>query len=139
MNPFLGGIIEAGLKIIERVIPDPQAKQAAQLELLKLHQAGEFKALEADLQLAMGQIEVNREEARSPDFFRGGWRPFVGWTCGGGLFYQIIMRPLFGWVASNAWGWTQPPSLEMDTLLTLLFGLLGLGGMRTYERIKGKA
>jgi hypothetical protein len=135
----IGGLIEAGLRIIDKVVPDPQAKQAAQLKLLEMQQAGEFKALEADLQLAMGQIEVNREEAKSPDFFRSGWRPFVGWTCGGGLFYQIMMRPLFGWIASNAWGWTEPPSLEMDTLLTLLFGLLGLGGMRTYERIKGKA
>lgn len=139
MNPFFGGIIEAGLKIIDKVVPDPQAKRDAQLKLLELQQAGELRALEADVQLAMGQIEVNKEEAKSPDIFRGGWRPFVGWTCGGGLFYQIMMRPLFGWIASNAWGWTEPPSLEMDTLLTLLFGLLGLGGMRTYERIKGKA
>lgn len=139
MTPIIGGLIETGLKLIERVIPDPQAKRDAQLRLLELQQAGELKALEADLQLAVGQIEVNKEEAKSPDIFRGGWRPFVGWTCGGGLFYQIMMRPLFGWIASNAWGWTEPPSLEMDTLLTLLFGLLGLGGMRTYERIKGKA
>lgn len=136
---MIGPLIEAGLRILDKVIPDPQAKQAAQLELLKLHQQGEFKQIDADLQLSLGQIEVNKEEAKSPDLFRGGWRPFVGWTCGGALFYQMLFRPIFGWVAKNAWAWELPPSLEMDTLLTLLFGLLGLGGMRTLERLKGKA
>lgn len=133
--PILDGIF----KVIEKVIPDPQAKAQAQLKTLEMQQAGEFKQIETDLQLALGQLEVNKVEAAAPDIFRGGWRPFIGWTCGGGLFYQIMARPLFGWIAENTLGWTQPPSLEMDTLLTLLFGMLGLGSMRTMERLKGKA
>jgi hypothetical protein len=139
MTPIIGGILEAGLRIIDKVLPDPQAKAAAQLELIKLQQAGEFKALDAELRLALGQIEVNKADAASVSIFKGGWRPFVGWTCGGGLAYQIIVRPLLGWVCENAWQWSQPPSLEMDTLLTLLGGLLGLGGMRTVERLKGRS
>ena len=139
MTSIIGGIIEAGLKVLDRVLPDPQQKAAAQLELLKLQQAGEFKQLEIETQLAMGQIEINRAEATTPDLFRGGWRPFVGWTCGGGFFYQMIVRPILGWIAINVWGWSEPPALEMETLLTLLFGLLGLGGMRTVERLRGKA
>ena len=75
MTPILGGILDAGLKILDKVLPDPQAKAAAQLELLKLQQAGEFKALEADLQLALAQTKINEIEAGSPDLFRGGWRP----------------------------------------------------------------
>jgi hypothetical protein len=137
MNPFLGGIIEAGLKIIERVIPDPQAKQAAQLELLKLHQAGEFKQIEADLQVMLGQIEVNKVEA-AQDSFRGGWRPAVGWTCVGGLAYTYIAQPLLAWL-STAQGWQVPPTLDIFDLMILLGGMLGFGGMRSFERIKGKA
>lgn len=131
-------IIDGIFKIVDKILPDPQAKAQAQLEILRMNQAGEFKEIETDLQLALGQLEVNKIEAAAPDLFRGGWRPFIGWTCGGGLFYQIMARPLFGWIAENALGWTHPPSLEMDTLLTLLFGMLGLGGMRTIERLKGK-
>ena len=125
------------LKIIDKLIPDPQAKAAAQLEAMKLAQAGEFKDIDAQLQRDLAQIGVNQAEAQSPDLFRSGWRPFVGWTCGGGLFYQILLRPLLGWAAQNLWQWMPPPSLEMDTLLTLLFGLLGLGAYRTAEKIKG--
>ena len=71
-------------KVIDKLIPDPQAKAQAQLDLLKLQQAGEFKELDADLALKLEQIKVNAIEAQSPDFFRGGWRPFVGWVCGTG-------------------------------------------------------
>lgn len=137
MTPIIGGIIEAGLKIIERVIPDQQAKQAAQLELLKLHQAGEFKQVEADLQVMLGQIEVNKVEA-AQDSFRGGWRPAVGWTCVGGLAYTYIAQPLLAWL-SKAQGWQVPPTLDIFDLMILLGGMLGFGGMRSFERIKGKA
>lgn len=130
-------VLTIGSKILDRVLPDPQQKAAAQLELMKLQQAGEFQELDAQLQRDLAQIEVNRAEAASSDLFRGGWRPAVGWICAFGLGYQMLLRPLLGWTAMNLWGWNEPPSLELDTLLTLLFGLLGLGAYRTVERIKG--
>lgn len=136
--PILGSLIEAGLKVLDRVIPDPQAKAAAQLELMKLQQAGEFKQLEADLQLALAQTEINKVEAGAPDLFRGGWRPAVGWVCVSGLAYQMMIRPLLAW-GSQIGDWPVPPSLEMESLMTLLFGMLGLGAYRSYERVKGKA
>lgn len=139
MNPIFGGVIEAAIKVIDKVIPDPQRKAEMQLEVLKLNQAGAFKELEAEVQLALGQLEVNKVEAAAPDLFRGGWRPAVGWTCAGGLFYQLLGRPVLGWMATNLWGWSMPPELELDTLLTLLFGMLGLGAYRTIERVRGKA
>lgn len=123
-------------KVFDRVWPDPEKKAQAQLELIRLQQEGAFKELDASLQLALGQIDVNKVEAGSDSLFKSGWRPFVGWTCGGGLFYQVIASPIFGWVAANLWQWGAPPSLDMETLLTLLFGLLGLGAYRTYEKTK---
>ena len=132
-------LIEIGARLLDKVIPDPAAKAAAQLELIRLQQAGELAAMDADVRLALGQLEVNKAEAESPDLFRGGWRPAVGWTCAAGLFYQLLARPVIGWSALNLWGWSVPPALEMDTLMTLLFGLLGLGAYRTVEKVKGAA
>lgn len=86
-----------------------------------------------------GQVELNKIDGASDSFFRSGWRPATGWVCVFGLAYQLLVRPLGGWVMQQLLGWTPPPSLEVDTLMTLLFGLLGLGAYRTVERIKGKA
>ena len=124
-------------KVIDKLIPDPQAKAQAQLDLLKLQQAGEFKELDAELALKLEQIKVNAIEAQSPDFFRGGWRPFVGWVCGTGLAVQFLVAPLASWAAAFYGHAIAFPSLDMGTLMTLLGGLLGLGGMRTAEKIQG--
>jgi hypothetical protein len=141
MTPLvIGGIIDAAMKVIDRVFPDPAQKAAAQLELLKLQQAGEFKQLDADLQLALAQIKVNEVEAASPDLFKSGWRPAVGWTCVSGLVYQFLVMPLLPWFVAVL-GKPVPalPAIDMGTLMTLLVGLLGLGTMRTVEKIKGAA
>jgi len=126
-------------KVIDKLIPDPQAKAQAQLDLLKLQQAGEFKELDAELALKLEQIKVNALEAQSPDFFRGGWRPFVGWVCGTGLAVQFLVAPLATWAAALYGHAVAFPSLDMGTLMTLLGGLLGLGTLRTTEKIKGVA
>lgn len=138
MTPIIGGLIEAGLKVLDKVLPDPQAKAAAQLELLKLQQTGELKQLEADLQLALAQARVNEEEAKSGDPFRAGWRPAAGWVCVAGLAYQFLVQPLVAW-GSSVQGWPVPPVLELGDLYGLLFGMLGLGAYRTFEKARGKA
>ena len=130
MNP-LELIVGPLFKVIDKIIPDPQAKAQMQLELIRLQQSGELAQM-------TGQMEINKVEAASPDLFRGGWRPFIGWICGVGLLYQFLLRPLLGWL-SNVQGWAVPPPLEMDTLLTLLLGMLGLGAYRTAEKVKGVA
>ena len=138
MTPVLGGLIDTALRVLEKVLPDPQAKLTAQLELLRLQQAGEFKQLEADLQLALAQTRINEEEAKSADLFRAGWRPGAGWVCVAGLFYQFLAQPLAAW-ASSVNGWPVPPVLELGDLYGLLFGMLGLGAYRTFEKSKGRA
>ena len=138
MTPLIGGLLDAGLKVLDRVLPDPAQKAAAQLELLKLQQAGEFRVLEADLQLALAQTEINKVEAAAPDAFRGGWRPAAGWVCVAGLAYQFLFQPLAAW-SSGIQGWLAPPVLQLGDLYGLLFGMLGLGAYRSVERVKGKA
>jgi hypothetical protein len=131
MNPLLiAPLMEIGKGIISRVWPDPERQAEANRRLIELQQAGDLKQLEADLQLALGQININAAEAASEKLFKSGWRPFVGWVCGAGLLYQLLLRPVL-----NGMGAHMPP-IEMEALNTLLFGLLGLGAYRTVEKVK---
>lgn len=125
-------------KIVDKLIPDPQAKAQAQLQILQMQQAGEFKELETQVQLAKAQTDINQEEAKNPSLFVSGWRPAVGWTCVLGLIYTFIVQPLLSWYSANG-KFSAPPALDMGTLLMLLGGMLGLGGMRTVEKINGVA
>lgn len=128
-------------KIIDKVVPDIAERDRQKLEIIKLQQSAEGAALEADLQIALGQIEVNKVEAAQPGIFKGGWRPASGWICVFGLGYSFMLRPLLPWVLTVAGVDTVPPLPAIDTseLFVLLGGLLGLGGFRTWERVRGKA
>ena len=88
--------------------------------------------------LALAQIKVNAAEAASGSLFKGGWRPFVGWVCGVAFCYHFILQPLIIFIVALT-GAVIPdlPSFDMGTLLTVLGGLLGIGGLRTYEKQKG--
>lgn len=94
MTPIVGGLITSALAIIDKVIPDPEQKAKAKLEVLRLQQEGEFRGMEADLQLMLAQVSVNAEEAKSTDPFRAGWRPATGWVCVAGIAYTYIAQPL---------------------------------------------
>jgi len=131
-----GSWLSPVLSIINKVIPDPAAKAQAQLAVLQLQQAGELAQEQQDLQLALSQNQVNLAEASSTSTFRAGWRPFAGWICGFGLCYQYLAQPLLAWLSSLAHV-PAPPVLDVSTLLTLLFGLLGLGTHRTIEKLNG--
>ena len=87
---------------------------------------------------AMAQVEVNKAEAGHRSIFVAGWRPFIGWTCGVALAYHFIFAPLIVFGATWA-GATIPdlPVFDMDSLMTVLLGMLGLGGMRSFEKAKG--
>lgn len=122
-------------KVIDRVLPDQAAKDAAKLALLQLNQTGELAQLTADASLAQGQIATNTAEAGSSSLFVSGWRPFIGWVCGSGLAYQFVLAPVASWAAALAGHAVAMPALDLSTLLTLLLGMLGLGGLRTVEKI----
>lgn len=125
--------------IVEKVIPDPQAAADAKLRVMELAQKGELAVLDADLKLALGQLEVNKAEATT-DMFRGGWRPAVGWVCVVGLAYQFVLQPVLPWLVALFGAQVPPlPAIDNETLVVLLTGMLGLGGLRTLERVKGKA
>jgi hypothetical protein len=133
-------ILRIGAGLLDKIIPDPKLRYEAQQRMLELAQKGELAVLDAEKSVALAQIDVNKTEAASPDLFRGGWRPAVGWVCVLAIGYSFLLRPLLPWMVTVA-GTTVPPlpPLDMVDLMTILGGILGLGGFRTYERVKGKA
>lgn len=81
------------------------------------------------------QTKINEIEAQHRTVFVAGWRPFIGWVCGVALAYNFVIRDLFIWAIKPE---TVPPALQMEHLMTVLLGMLGLGGLRTYEKLKDK-
>jgi dienelactone hydrolase len=132
MNPLLvAPVLDLGRSMLERFFPDPEKKAAAEREFMLLLQEQDFRKV-------IAQLEVNAAEAASPHLFVAGWRPFVGWCCGAGFLWATIGHPLAAWAAA-AQGWPVPPSIDTEVLLYVLGGMLGLGGLRSFEKVKGAA
>ena len=122
--------------LLDRLIPDPEARAKAQLDLLKLQQDGAFKELDAQLQINLAQAEINKVEASSQNGFQAGWRPLAGYMCVAGLGYEFLLRPLLPWALTVS-GVEAPPLPSLDgVLFELMFGMLGLGTLRTADRWK---
>ena len=123
-------IIELGAKLLDKVIPDKDAREKAQAELLKAAQ-------DQDFQLALAQIKVNEEEAKSDNIFKSGWRPSIGWTCSVAFVLHFVAFPIINFVLVGLGYKEVVISFDMTTLMTVLGGLLGIGTLRTYEKVKG--
>ena len=114
---LLSSLIEPVSNLLDKAIPDQDLKRKLSHEIATM---SEKHAQE----LALAQIKVNAAEAASGSLFKGGWRPCVGWLCAIAFGYHFVLQPVI-------------PSFDMGTLLTVLGGLLGIGGLRTYEKQKG--
>lgn len=119
----IGEAAQAAKGIIGMFFPDKTEEERAQLA--------------ASLALIQAQTDTNRAEAASPSMFVAGWRPFVGWVCGTGFGVQFVIGPMCEWAAGLAGHPIKFPQLDLGTMMPLLFGLLGLGGMRTFEKVQG--
>lgn len=136
MLEILGLILPSITGVLNKIIPDANARQAAQEQITAALIAQQGAVQQAIAEAAKAQAEVNLKEAESPSIFVAGWRPFVGWVCGVGCAYAFILQPALN--AISSWGhWPLPPSLDTSSMLGLLMGLLGLGGMRTLEKVQG--
>lgn len=120
--------LDIGSKVIDRLWPDPQQRDAAKLELLKMQQAGE-----------LAQIAVNQEEAKSASLFVSGGRPFIMWVCGIGCSWNWIGLPVLKAGMAIAGVNLDVSPADLSEMMPLLLGMLGLGGLRTVEKINGVA
>lgn len=139
MNPLLlSGLFDVAGKVLDRIFPDPTQKAAAQLELFKLQQSGELQKLASETSLALAQLEINKEEAKSTNWWVAGARPAIMWVCGFAMAYVSVIEPIARFVAKVWFGYDgEFPVIDTDLTLQVLFGILGLGIYRTAEKIKG--
>lgn len=133
----LDDIIGAGLDIINKFIPDPAAKAQAAYQMAQLQQQTEFKELDAQIAQINAQTDTNKAEAGSANMFVAGWRPFIGWICGAGCGWNWIGLPVAGFVATAVGHPINVAPADLSQMLPLLMGMLGMGAMRTVEKLQG--
>lgn len=130
---MIGKLIEPVANILDKFIQDKDQKAALAHEIATM-------AEQHAQALALAQIAVNKAEASSGNLFVAGWRPAIGWICGAALAFHFILAPLissaFAWAGADA---PELPAFDMQSLMTILTGMLGLGGLRTFEKYKGVA
>jgi hypothetical protein len=126
MDP-ISAVLNIGNTIINKLFPDPAEAAKAQLALLKMQQDGELAAIVA-------QTDINKVEAASSSIFVAGWRPFCGWVGGAGLAYAAIVEPLLRLLATLYGYKGDFPLIDTTITMQILFGLLGLGAMRSYDK-----
>ena len=124
LAPIIGGVLD-------RFFPNKEKAAEAQ-------RAIETALIDNSAQINLAQLEINKEEAKSRNIFVAGWRPFIGWTCGIALFWHYVGLQITTFFI--AWfGYDVPvlPTFDMSSLMTILMGMLGMGGLRTFEKMKG--
>lgn len=127
---MLQALIGPATEIIGKFIEDKDQKNKLAHEIATM---AEKHALE----MAKGQMAINAEEAKHRNIFVAGWRPFIGWTCGLALFAHFILFPSADVITAYlGYDAVSYPSFDMDSLMTILLGMLGLGGMRSFEKYK---
>jgi hypothetical protein len=129
MNPLiLGSILDIGKDLIGRFFPNEEERRKAEADFLKAAMDGELKQI-------IAQLEINAREATHPSVFVAGWRPAFGWCGALGFLYATVAQPVLAWYGT-AKGWPAPPQLNLDLMWVVITGLLGIGGLRTFEKVQ---
>ncbi len=130
LDPITAGfdLVKTGL---DKFFPDADTELKGKLEAAATE-------INNNYQLQLAQIEVNKVEAGSSSLFTSGWRPFIGWICGLALAYCSILEPLLRFIVSVLFGYTGSfPTIDTDITMQVLLGILGLGAMRSYDKVQG--
>lgn len=134
LNPLLlAPLFELGKNLIGRFFPNEEERRKAEAEFLKMAADGELKQI-------IGQLEINAREAQHPSLLVAGWRPAFGWIGAVAFGYHVILQPLLAFMAVNFLGdQVMLPAFDMELLWVVVTGMLGIGGLRTFEKSKGVA
>lgn len=131
--PIIGQALESIFNVIDKAVPDRDLAE-------KLKHETTLQMMRADLELQRGQQEINKIEAANPNVFVSGWRPFIGWTSGFSLFWHFMGYDIVQWIVALSRNDVIIPKLgSAEYLFEIVLAMLGIAGMRTYEKIKGAA
>ena len=120
-------------------IPNPQEREKAKLELQTKLMSQELEVMKVLAQADTNQTEINKEEAKSSNLFVSGWRPSLGWVCSSAFGWVYVVEPMLSFFLTAIGHPVSLPKIEFGEMSSILLGMLGLGGMRTFEKIKGVA
>tara|TARA_R100001244_G_scaffold67612_1_gene55386 strand:+ start:580 stop:987 length:408 start_codon:yes stop_codon:yes gene_type:complete len=130
---MLAGLIPMLLPVVgdvlDRFFPNKEEKEKATREI-------EAKLTDHLASIDIAQLEINKAEASHKSIFVSGWRPFVGWSCGLALFYTYLLQPIAVFVMGQTGTLVHLPELDLATMMPVLLGMLGLGGLRSWEKFK---
>jgi hypothetical protein len=133
----LSALFDLGKTAIDKIWPDPVKRAEELRKLEELKQAGDLARMNAEVNLMLGQIDVNKAQAQHPSVFVAGARPAVMWIGAFGLAYAAIIEPLARFVAAVCFGYAGAfPELDTTITMQVLFGVLGLGAYRSFEKFK---
>ena len=132
MIPIVTALLPALGTLIDRLIPDRAAAEKAKAEM-------EQQLVTAANQAALAQVEVNKIEAAHSSVFVAGWRPSIGWVCAAGLAWAFVLAPIASWALVVLGIKADLPAIHTDYLLELVLAMLGIGGLRTFEKLRGVA
>jgi hypothetical protein len=118
--------------LVDRLIPDRAAAEKAKAEM-------EAELIRASNEAALAQVEVNKIEAAHSSVFVAGWRPSIGWVCAAGLAWAFVVAPVASWALLVLGVKAELPAIQFDHLFELVLAMLGIGGLRTFEKLRGVA
>jgi phenylpyruvate tautomerase PptA (4-oxalocrotonate tautomerase family) len=130
MINLLGSLVQPVTGLLDKFIEDKDQKNQL------AHEISTMAARHAQ-ELAKGQLEINKAEAQSRNVFIAGWRPFIGWTCGVAMAYNYVIHPILMFTLAQFNYLVAIPALDLSEMMPVLMGMLGLGGLRSFEKYKG--
>jgi hypothetical protein len=133
------GLIPLLSGLLDKFFPNATDAANAKLKLMEMAQNGELAKLNADLQIATGQLAINATEASNTSLFVSGWRPFIGWTCGAAFAWNYLLGPMTVQILTIFGHPVEYAMLDLGEMMPVLLGMLGLGGLRTIEKLNAKA
>ena len=127
---LLPGLLPIVGDVLDRFFPNKEARAQAQREI-------EERLTNHLANIDLAQIQVNQQEAAHRNLFVAGWRPFVGWSCGLALFYTYLAQPVITFVLMQQGHYVDLPPVDLGAMMPVLLGMLGLGGLRSWEKARG--
>ena len=133
MIGLLSAVLPSVMEVAGRFLPEDKEKRAAAERDIRA------KLTDSLAQVDLAQLGINKVEAAHRSMFVAGWRPFIGWTCGVALMYTYVLQPILVFGLAQAGYLVELPRMDLGELMPVLMGMLGLGGLRSWEKVKGVA